>query len=102
MPDQILTMNTSKTSRNVRRAKFRTNKILDRITYNPTQHKNKAKRMLRKNLQQRIQKPPPAVQVPPTTLTLGSINVNGLDLKAGWAVEQLLVHKDFDVSIFNI
>ena len=58
--------------------------------------------MLRKNLQQRIQKPSTAVQAPPTTLTLGSINVNGLDLEAGWAMEQLLVTKDFDVSINNL
>ena len=92
-------MKTSKSDRNGRKVRFKTNKILDRITYNPTQHKDKAKKLLRKTLQQRIQKPPPAVQAPPTTLTLGSINVNGLDLEAGWAVEQLLVTKDFDVSI---
>ena len=96
-------MNTSKSDRNVRRAKFRTNKILDRITFNPPKHKNKVKRMLRTNLQQREQRPPPpAIQSPPSTLTFGSINVNGLDLEAGWAVEQLLVTRGFDVSIYYL
>ena len=29
---------------------------------------------------------------------LGSMSVNGLDMEASWAVEQLLTTKDFDVS----
>ena len=39
---------------------------------------------------------PPANQ---QTLKFGSFNVNGLDLEAGWAVEQLLTKRGFDVSI---
>ena len=32
------------------------------------------------------------------TLKFGSFNVNGLDIKARWAVEQLLNTRGFDVS----
>ena len=35
------------------------------------------------------------------TLKFGSFNVNGLDLEAGWAVEQLLTKRGFDVSIIH-
>ena len=32
------------------------------------------------------------------TLHVGSINVNGLDMEASWAVSELLREKKFDVS----
>ena len=41
---------------------------------------------------------------PPTnrrTLKFGSFNVNGLDLEARWAIEQLLTNRGFDVSIIH-
>ena len=87
--------------RNGRKVKvrIRTNKIMDRITYNPNKHKNKARIELRKSLQQKSLKPQPP-PAPPTTLSFGSLNVNGLDLEAAWAVEQLLITKGFDVSIY--
>ena len=90
-------------SRNGRKVKvkIRTNKIMDRITYNPIKHKDKARIRLRKCLQKRSLKPQPPL-VTPTTLSFGSLNVNGLDLEAGWAVEQLLITKGFDVSILRI
>ena len=33
-----------------------------------------------------------------TTLKFGSFNVNGLDIEASWAVQQLLMTKGFDVG----
>ena len=43
---------------------------------------------------------PQTVEAPVTkeTLKFGSFNVNGLDIEARWAVEQLLETRGFDVS----
>ena len=43
---------------------------------------------------------PQAIDAPVTkeTLKFGSFNVNGLDIEARWAVEQLLDTRGFDVS----
>ena len=35
---------------------------------------------------------------PNPTIRFGSFNINGLDLETGWAVEQLLISRGFDVS----
>ena len=35
-------------------------------------------------------------------LKVGAFNVNGLDVEASWAVEKLLVDRDFDVSRRNV
>ena len=32
------------------------------------------------------------------TLKFGSFNVNGLDLEAEWAINQILITRNFDVS----
>ena len=82
-----------------RKNKPRTNKILDRLTFSPKKHKQKVSRKLRQNLQQRPATATPSTSIPSPTLKLGSMNVNGLDLEASWAVEQLLTTRDFDVSI---
>ena len=74
-----------------------TNKILDRITFNPQLHKHKVKKKLRQDLQKK-EITPQLPQDPPSTITFGSLNINGLDLEASWAVEQLLVTKGLDVS----
>ena len=79
-----------------KKAKPDTRKIVDRITYNPKKHKNKEKRELRRKLQQKSLKN----DVPKgssTTLKFGSLNINGLGIEAGWAVEQLLESKGFNV-----
>ena len=81
-----------------RKSKPRTNKILDRITFNPKKHKQKRTKELRQKLQQKTL-PPPTTRIPPPTLKFGSINLNGLDLETSWAVEQLLTTRGFDVSI---
>ena len=80
-----------------RNAKTQTNKILDRITFNPGKHKQKVTKSLRQKLQQKTI-PVPKTPQPITTLKFGSFNVNGLDLEASWAVEQILKKRGFDVS----
>ena len=75
-----------------------TNKILDRITFNPQKHKHKVKKKLRQELQDKTILPT-LTRAPPTTLKFGSLNINGLDLEAAWAVEQLLTNKGLDVSV---
>ena len=81
-----------------KRQKTRTNKILDRITYRPKTHKQKVTRKLRQKLQ--LKNLPPDITAPPSTsLKYGSFNINGLDLEASWAVEELLKRRGFDVSV---
>ena len=83
----------------IKHRKIKTNKIIDRLTYCPNKHKQKFTKKLRQKLQEK-NPPPPLVENPcPTTLKFGSFNVNGLDLEASWAVENLLKQRSFDVSI---
>ena len=98
-------MNKSNTTRSQRHHKKRntkpqTNKILDRITFNPQKHKQKVTKSLRKKLQQK-NLPIPNQPQSSTTLKFGSFNINGLDLEASWAVEQILKKRGFDVSYKN-
>ena len=73
-----------------------TNKIPDRVTYSPNKHKQKYTRKLRDKLQSK-----PTVDVTSTpsssSIRFGSMNINGLDMEANWAVEQLIAKKKFDV-----
>ena len=80
-----------------RQTKTDSKKIIDRLTYNPGKHKQKQTRALRQKLQQKTT-PPPKTTTPPQVIKFGSFNVNGLDLEAAWAVEQLLKQRGFDVS----
>ena len=80
-----------------RHTKPKTNKITDRLTYNPKKHKQKRTSAMRQELQQKKMHPPKPVPQHPV-LKFGYFNVNGLDLEASWAVEQLLKTRDFDVS----
>ena len=85
-----------KNSRTNRPRKPPSRKIVDRITYNPSKHKQKKIRALRLKAQSN----PPAEDcpsAPQTLLKFGSFNVNGLDVEAAWAVEQLLRGRGFDV-----
>ena len=80
-----------------RAKKPQTNKIIDRITFNPETHKQKVNRNLRQKLQRKtILQPTPAL--PSTSLKFGSFNINGLDLETCWAVEELLKKCGFDVK----
>jgi hypothetical protein len=79
--------------------KPQTNKIIDRITYNPETHKQKVTRNLRQKLQ-RKKIPQPNQALPPTSLKFGSFNINGLDLETCWAVKELLTKRGFDVKYY--
>ena len=81
-----------------KRIKAKTNKLVDRLTYIPSKHKQKITRELRSKLQEKSC-PPPKVRQCSTTLKFGSHNINGLDLEASWAVNELLKTRDFDVRI---
>ena len=81
---------------------IRTNKIHDRLTYVPQKHKQKFKNNLRQKLATRSPSKPPKVTPPKTTIKVGSINLNGLDLEASWAVEQILTKHDLDVRYLLI
>jgi hypothetical protein len=85
----------------VRQRKANTNKIVDRLTYSPLKHKQKFTKKLRSSLQAKA----PTVITPtssPHYIKFGSININGLDLEANWAVEQLISKNKFDVNSSNI
>lgn len=79
--------------------RIKTNKIIGRLTYSPEKHKQKFTKAQRSKLASR---PPDKTPKPsPTTpsLTFGSLNVNGLDLEAHWAVTELLKSHNLDVCI---
>ena len=80
-----------------RAKKPQTNKIIDRITFNPETHKQKVTRNLRQKLQRKtiLQQ---VSALPSTSLKFGSFNINGLDLETNWAVEELLKKRGFDVN----
>ena len=81
------------------RAKANTRKIIGRLTYSPVKHKNKFTEALRRKLRDKdpVVKPP----APPSKsiLTFGSLNVNGLDTEAHWAVSELVKDRNIDVSV---
>jgi hypothetical protein len=83
------------------RPKTRTTKLEDRLTYCPQKHKQKNVRQMRQKLS--IQPPSKPCIEPPdkTTIRFGSLNINGFDLEATWAVEQLLETHWLDVSFKN-
>ena len=80
-----------------RRVRLRTTKLMDRLSYSPNKHRDKKRKKMRAALQA---KNPSTDKTPSskTSLKFVSFNVNGLDLDSGWAVQQLLVDRDFDVS----
>ena len=74
-------------------------KIVDKLTYNPLKHKQKVTKTLRQKLQKKNIPPEKPTPHPSPTLKFGSFNINGLDTEAAWAIEELLKHRGFDVSI---
>ena len=93
-------MERPKTSWNLlqgkKRIKARTNKLVDRLTYIPSKHKQKVTRELRSKLKKK-NIPPPKSKECSNSLKFGSHNINGLDLEASWAVNELLKTRDIDV-----
>ena len=74
------------------------NRVLDRLTYNPAKHKQKMTKELRQKLQQKaLPSPKPSKISPKTKMKFGSFNVNGLSVDASWAIQQLIKDRDFDV-----
>ena len=81
--------------------KKRTTRVVDRLIYCPAQHKQKQKKLLRKKL--RSKRPTDQViREPSTKIKVGSINLNGLDLETGWAVEQIIDNYKLDASIILV
>ena len=80
---------------NRRSSKVAHNKIRTNDPQNPQQKYDKT---LRKKLTERA--PSPQTRpTPVTTLSLGSININGLDMEATWAIEQLIKRYSLEVSV---
>ena len=95
-------MKPTKNCRNQRQSGKRqhqnsTNKVVDRLAYSPNKQKHKSAKAMRNRIQDKVI-PPPKPTIAPTALKFGSFNVNGLDLEAGWAVQQLLSKRGYDVS----
>ena len=84
------------------RTKTNTRKIIGRLTYSPEKHKMKFTKGLRNKLLAKatVDKP----RDPPSTslLTFGSLNVNGLDTEAHWAVSELVEKHRIDVRVLVI
>ena len=53
---------------------------------------------MRQKLSEQAPSKPPVEPLPKITIRFGSLNINGLDLEATWAVEQLLETHELDVS----
>ena len=85
-------------SKHAAKARVKTRKIIGRLTYSPEKHKQKFTKTLRDRLASRlhVQDPKPPEIVP--EMVFGSMNVNGLDQEAHWAVSQLLSQHSIDVS----
>ena len=79
------------------RAKTNTRKIIGRLTYSPVKHKQKFARGLRDKLLAKAPVDKPRDPPNKSLLTFGSLNVNGLDTEAHWAVSELVKSRDIDV-----
>ena len=79
--------------------KKRTGKIIDRTTYCPEKHKQNYTKKLRSKLESRVEKERKSTPSSTSSIKFGSININGLDLEASWAVDQLLSTRGYDVSL---
>ena len=82
-----------------RQRKLQTNKVVDRITFNPKIHKQKIRRKMREELQLRKDKEPQIMKPPSPSIKFGSFNINGLDMETSWAVEELVKKHGFDVIV---
>ena len=81
-----------------RGARKRTTRTIDRLSYSHKKHKNKKRKEMRQKLQEKVL---PATNPSDTNrenIKFGSFNINGLDLEAEWAVNQLLITRNFDVG----
>ena len=79
------------------REKANTRKIVGRLTYSPGKHKQKFAKTMREKLASRPPAKPSKPQTQKTSMTFGSLNVNGLDEEAHWAVTDILKQHGLDV-----
>ena len=84
---------------NVKKARIRTAKIMDRLTFSPRKHKRKETRKRLKALQDRSPSPVKPPDCSPN-IKFGSININGMSVKTGWAVQEILRTREFDLRKF--
>ena len=78
---------------------MRTAKVLDRITYSPSKHKQKNVRKMRQQLM--LRPCISSIDESPTTpsIKFGSFNVNGMDTETFISIQNTLVSRGFDVGI---
>ena len=74
---------------NARKKRTRSNQIVSRLSYCPTKDKGRYTGKLRAQLQAK-ELPSPASTVPISTIEIGAININGMDMESSWALEQIV------------
>ena len=89
-------LDIKKRKREQKEKTIQTNKIMDRLSYEPQKHKQKKTKKLRLELQKKQLKVPSNPQIK-TEMKLASININLLDLEASVAVETFIKEKSLDV-----
>ena len=80
----------------------RTSKIVDRLTYSPNKHKQKERRKMREKLKARScqwEKNADLGFIKRHELTFGSMNVDKMGFECEQAICQLLLDRNYDVSI---
>ena len=92
-----------KTTMGPKRAQIRTRiqsrNIIGRLTYSPEKHKQRFTKTQRTKLATRSPDRPSKAPPDNTLITFGSMNVNGLDQEAHWAVTEPIKSHNLDVSI---
>ena len=83
------------------RTRIQSRKIVGRLTYSPEKHKQRFTKSQRTKLATRPPDNPPKAPPNNTLITFGSMNVNGLDQEAHWAVTELIKTHKLDVSILS-
>ena len=62
-------------------------------------YKNKFTKASRRKLRDKVAVVKPPAPPSKSILTIGSLNVNGLDTEAHWAVSELVKDRNIDVSV---
>ena len=74
---------------NARKKRNRSNQIVSRLSYCPTKDKGRYTGKLRAQLQAK-ELPSTVSPVPISTIEIGAININGMDMESSWALEQIV------------
>ena len=81
-----------------RKARNRARKAANQLSYVPEKHKQSFTRALRNKLKNRHIPSSKSAKMPGESLLFGSFNIQGLDLDAYNAVQDILQEKKFDVG----